>query len=123
MSRSSVPASVASRPRSVRTPALTKRPERQARKSLERQVHDPDLRAKLLPDFRFGCKRVLISDDYLPALTQPNVTLVTDGIREVDEHVLIDTTATPHPVHALIFATRFRTTRLPLTHHLHATHP
>jgi cation diffusion facilitator CzcD-associated flavoprotein CzcO len=102
-------------------PALMKLPERQARKYLERQVHDPDLRAKLLPGFRFGCKRVLISDDYLPALTQPNVTLVTDGIREIDEHGLIDTTGTPHPVDAIIFGTGFRTTQLPLTDRIHGT--
>jgi len=104
-----------------RNPALMKLPERQARKHLERQVRDPGLRAKLLPDFRFGCKRVLISDDYLRALDQPNVTLVTDGIREVDEHGLIDNTGTPHPVDAIIFGTGFQTTRLPLTDQIHGT--
>jgi cation diffusion facilitator CzcD-associated flavoprotein CzcO len=102
-----------------RNPALMRLPERQARKYLERQVSDPALRAKLLPDFRFGCKRVLISDDYLPALDQPNVSVVTDGIREIDEHGIIDNTGTPHPVDAIIFGTGFRTTHLPLTDRLH----
>jgi cation diffusion facilitator CzcD-associated flavoprotein CzcO len=53
--------------------------ERAARKHLEVQVKDPELRAKLLPDYRLGCKRILISNDYLRALDQPNVTLATDG--------------------------------------------
>jgi cation diffusion facilitator CzcD-associated flavoprotein CzcO len=100
-------------------PALMKLPQRQARKHLEQQVRDPELRAKLLPDFRFGCKRVLISDDYLPALTRPNVSVVTDGIREIDERGLIDDTGTLHPVDAIIFGTGFRTTRLPLTDRIH----
>jgi cation diffusion facilitator CzcD-associated flavoprotein CzcO len=98
-----------------RNPALMKLPERQARKHLEAQVRDPELRAKLLPDFRFGCKRVLISDDYLRSLDQPNVSLVTDGIRSVDKHGLIDDTGTQHSVDAIIFGTGFQTTRLPLT--------
>ncbi|HEX3783270.1 MAG TPA: NAD(P)/FAD-dependent oxidoreductase [Pseudonocardiaceae bacterium] len=100
-------------------PALMKLPERKARKYLEKQVRDPELRAKLLPDFRFGCKRVLISDDYLRSLTESNASVVTDGIREVDEHALIDVTGARHPVDAIIFGTGFRTSRLPLTDQIH----
>ncbi|WP_329064448.1 flavin-containing monooxygenase [Amycolatopsis sp. NBC_01480] len=102
-----------------RHPALMKLPERGARKHLERQVRDPGLRARLLPGFRFGCKRVLISDDYLPALAQPNVSLVTDGIREIDEHGIIDAAGTRHAVDTIIFGTGFRTTALPLTDRIH----
>jgi len=98
-----------------RNPELMKLPERQARKYLETQVRDPELRAKLLPDFRFGCKRVLISDDYLCSLDQPNVSLVTDGIRSIDENGLIDNAGKQHRVDAIIFGTGFRTSRLPLT--------
>ena len=47
--------------------------ERAARRYLRRQVADPALRAVLTPDYTFGCKRILLSDDYYPALTQPNV--------------------------------------------------
>ncbi len=98
-----------------RNPWLMKLPERQARNHLSAQVSDPAKRAKLLPDFRFGCKRVLISDDYLAALDQPNVALNTDGIREIDEHGLIDSTGAHHAVDAIIFGTGFQTARLPLT--------
>jgi cation diffusion facilitator CzcD-associated flavoprotein CzcO len=100
-------------------PILMKVPERKARKYLEKQVPASELRAKLLPDFRFGCKRVLISDDYLRALTQPNVTVVTDGIREVAKDAVIDFTGARHPVDSIILGTGFRTSRLPLTDRIH----
>ena len=50
---------------------------------LEKQVKDPVLRAKLTPHYTIGCKRVLLSDDFYPALTQSNVDVITDRIREV----------------------------------------
>ena len=46
---------------------------------LHKQVADPELRRKLTPDYRAGCKRMLISNNYYPALDRPNVDLVTDG--------------------------------------------
>ncbi|WP_018348114.1 flavin-containing monooxygenase [Longispora albida] len=54
-----------------------------ARWHMRRQVKDPALRAELTPDYTIGCKRILISNDYYPALTRPNVSLITDEIREV----------------------------------------
>lgn len=86
-----------------------------ARKHLEAQVKDPELRAKLLPKYRLGCKRVLISDDYLSALAKPNVTVVTEGIRAVTSEGIVDGTGTHHRVDAIILGTGFRTGRLPLT--------
>ena len=62
-------------------PSVMRIPERNARKHLEAQVPDRELREKLTPDYSLGCKRILLSDDYLPALTQPNVAVNTDGIR------------------------------------------
>jgi cation diffusion facilitator CzcD-associated flavoprotein CzcO len=61
--------------------------QRQALRLLERQVHNPLLREKLTPDFTIGCKRVLLSNTYYPALTRPNVTLHTreQGIASIDE--------------------------------------
>ena len=40
---------------------------------------DPSLRARLTPTYEIGCKRILVSNDYLPALTRPNVELVTEA--------------------------------------------
>lgn len=61
--------------------------QRQALRLLERQVRDSALRKKLTPDFTIGCKRVLLSNTYYPALTRPNVTLHTreQGITSLDE--------------------------------------
>src|ERR1700691_5288156 len=54
-----------------------------SRKQLERQVADPALRARLTPDYTIGCKRILLSSDYYPALQRPNVELVTEDIAEI----------------------------------------
>ncbi|OZJ01679.1 hypothetical protein BZG36_05482, partial [Bifiguratus adelaidae] len=52
---------------------------------LRRLIKDPELRAKLTPKYAFGCKRVIVSDDYYPALTRPNVHLITERINEITE--------------------------------------
>lgn len=64
-------------------PRLLKAPTKFARSYLAHKVKDAALRARLTPDYVLGCKRVLISSDYYPALAQPNVELVTDAIREI----------------------------------------
>ena len=56
-----------------------------ARSYLERKIDDPELRAKLTPDYPVGCKRPLISREWFPALTRPNVRLVTEPIVEITE--------------------------------------
>jgi cation diffusion facilitator CzcD-associated flavoprotein CzcO len=89
--------------------------ERAARKHLEAQIADPELRSNLLPSYRLGCKRILLSDDYLPALAQPNVEVVTDAVREIGKHGVIDDVGVEHPVDAIIFGTGFNTLGLPLT--------
>jgi len=81
--------------------------ESAARKHLAEQVPDPALRSALTPDFAIGCKRVLVSDDYYPALTRPNVELVTEAAAEVREDAVVDTTGRARPVDTIIFATGF----------------
>jgi cation diffusion facilitator CzcD-associated flavoprotein CzcO len=71
------------------------------------QIQDPELRRKVTPNYKLGCKRVLVSDDYYPALTRPNVELVTDGIVEVREHSIVDKAGVERSVDALIFGTGF----------------
>ncbi len=84
-----------------------------ARRHLKRSVADPVLRAKLTPNYLMGCKRVLISNDYLPALTQPNVELVTDGIAEVRKHSIIGNDGLERAVDAIIFGTGFHVSDFP----------
>jgi cation diffusion facilitator CzcD-associated flavoprotein CzcO len=52
-------------------------------RALKKYIKDEDLRKKLTPTYKFGCKRVLKSDDYLPAFAEPHVELVTDAIDRV----------------------------------------
>jgi cation diffusion facilitator CzcD-associated flavoprotein CzcO len=73
------------------------------------QLRDPAVRAKAWPDFTFGCKRVLFSSRYLPALQQPNVDLVTDPIAGMAEDGVVTSDGTLHPVDCVIYGTGFRT--------------
>ncbi|AIZ44624.1 4-hydroxyacetophenone monooxygenase [Deinococcus radiopugnans] len=81
---------------------------------LEAQVADPELRRKLTPDYRVGCKRILISDDYYPALQQPNVELVTDAITEVRGHELLTADGQARAFDVLIGGTGFNATQPPM---------
>ncbi len=89
---------------------LRKRGERIAREHLETQVPDPKLRAALTPSYELGCKRVLISNDFYPALSRPNVELVTDHIAEVREHSIATNDGTERRVDVIIYGTGFRAT-------------
>jgi cation diffusion facilitator CzcD-associated flavoprotein CzcO/acetyl esterase/lipase len=52
-------------------------------KLLNKQVPDPDLRQKLTPTYPYGCKRILLSSEYLAAIAKPHVSVVTDAIRKL----------------------------------------
>jgi cation diffusion facilitator CzcD-associated flavoprotein CzcO len=83
-----------------------------ARKYLEKVVPNPQLRAKITPDYTIGCKRVLISNDWYPALARDNVELVTEGIKEIRAHSIVTADGIERPVDALIYGTGFRATDL-----------
>lgn len=82
--------------------------EKRARRFLERSVPNGDLREKLLPKYRMGCKRVLLSDTYYPALMQPNTQLVTDHISRITPQGVITADGTARDVDCIIYATGFR---------------
>jgi cation diffusion facilitator CzcD-associated flavoprotein CzcO len=84
-----------------------------AKGQLRLQVPDPELRRKLTPNYRLGCKRILVSDAYYPALRQPNVEVVTSGIGEVRQHSIVDRDGHEREVDTIIFGTRFRVTDPP----------
>ncbi|MBC6466023.1 flavin-containing monooxygenase [Actinomadura alba] len=81
-----------------------------ALRHIDRQIPDPDLRAKVTPDYTIGCKRVLLSSDYYPALTRPHVDLVTEGITEVTETGVVTADGSAHEVDVIIFGTGFEVT-------------
>ncbi len=74
------------------------------------QLKDPEVRRKAWPDYTFGCKRVLFSSYFLPALQRPNVDLVTDPIVEVTPGGIVTADGTEHDVDCVIWATGFKTT-------------
>ncbi|MEV0246926.1 NAD(P)/FAD-dependent oxidoreductase [Nocardia sp. NPDC050712] len=80
------------------------------RLQLLRQVRDPALRRRLTPDYMIGCKRAIFSDSYLPALDQPNVEVVTDGIAEVRPHSIVLRDGTERAIDTLIYGTGFTST-------------
>ena len=88
-------------------PRLSRIGERMSDRHLRQCVQDPALRAKLRPTFQFGCKRMLISDDYWPAFERQNVELVTDAIVEVRPHAIVTADGREHPVDAIVLATGF----------------
>lgn len=102
--------------------------EQAALRHLRVQVSDPDLRAALTPDYRLGCKRVLISNDFYPALMRDDVDLVASGVGEVRGNTVIGadgSNSAPgahHPgteVDTIIFGTGFEVTRPPIAERIH----
>lgn len=75
---------------------------------LRLQVKDPELRRKLTPDYTVGCKRILLSSSYYPALSRDNVDVVTESITEVTPAGLVTADGTSHEVDTIIYATGFQ---------------
>src|SRR5690606_36251318 len=80
------------------------------RSYLAKKIKDPDLLAKLTPDYPFGCKRILGSDEWYDALQRPNVEIVTDGIKEVEQSGIRTADGTFRDVDYIIFGTGFTPT-------------
>ena len=98
----------------VYRPQILKAVEKLARKHLADQVPDPELRAKVTPDYTIGCKRILPSNKWYPALGRDNVEFVTDAITEIRPNGYVTANGTLHEVDTIIFATGFFVTDIPL---------
>lgn len=92
------------------SPEMTEAAERVFLNALERQVPDPVLRQKLTPDYHLGCKRVLRSNDWYPALQRPNVELVDTPIKAIRETGIESADGTLREVDAIIYGTGFTPT-------------
>ena len=87
-----------------------------AQANIDKGIADPELRAKVTPDFRMGCKRILISNRYYPALAADNTDVVTDGIARITPTGIVTADGTERPRSTCsIVATGFHTTELPIT--------
>lgn len=101
----------------LRNPKYMKIVKKQALKHMESAISDPDLLKKVTPDYTIGCKRILLSDDYYPALAQDNVEVITSGLNEVKENSVISADNKEREVDTIIFGTGFRVQDPPLTYH------
>ncbi|WP_329055821.1 NAD(P)/FAD-dependent oxidoreductase [Amycolatopsis sp. NBC_01488] len=84
--------------------------QRLAKRTIDGAIKDPVLRHKVTPDYTMGCKRVLISNDYYPALARDNVDVVTDGVKEVRAHSVVDAAGVEHEADVIIYGTGFHVT-------------
>ena len=82
------------------------------------QVKDPALRKKITPSYTPGCKRLLPSNDYYPALTKENVEVVTDGITGVKDRSIVTADGTEREVDVIVLATGFHVTDNPMMEHI-----
>jgi cation diffusion facilitator CzcD-associated flavoprotein CzcO len=99
-------------------PMVMRIAEFQGRRQLARQVTDPALRARLTPTFRLGCKRVLFSNRWYPALVADNAEVVTESIREVVADGIIDSAGVHHPLDTIVLATGFQAADPPIAQRL-----
>jgi cation diffusion facilitator CzcD-associated flavoprotein CzcO len=97
----------------ARTPGFIDRLRQRATDHLAAQVDDPALRDRLTPHYEIGCKRVLLSDDYYPALASPRVTLEPSELAAVEGGRAVAASGATHDLDVLVFATGFETTRPP----------
>jgi cation diffusion facilitator CzcD-associated flavoprotein CzcO len=106
--------------RELQVQAFTKRPgvlgavEQLAKRNMAFAIKDPALRARLTPDYRIGCKRILLSSTYYPALAQPNVDVVASGLSRVEGSTLVAADGTEAQVDAIVFGTGFHVTDMPI---------
>ncbi len=92
----------------VGKPALMEYAKKDALAFIHKEIQDPELRVKVTPDYAFGCKRVLLSNDYYAALTRDNVEVVTDGIERLGERSVVTRDGVERPVDAIVYATGFQ---------------
>lgn len=79
-----------------------------ARRQITKAISDPELRRKVTPADELGCKRVMLTDDWYPTLTRPNVELVTEPIAEVGPAAIRTADGAERPTDVLVLATGFR---------------
>jgi cation diffusion facilitator CzcD-associated flavoprotein CzcO len=114
--------------RELYVPAFTKNPKLAlpakllALRNIDKAITHPELREKVTPSYDIGCKRILISNTYYPALAADNVDLVTDGIGKITGDAITTTDGVERPVDVLIVATGFHTTDQPIAHHVTGRH-
>lgn len=104
-----------------RYPRLMRTAQKAAEAHIRRQVPDPELRKKLTPGYTLGCKRVLMSNNYYPALTQANVDVLATGVTEVRGNTLIGADGSEREVDVIILGTGFHVSDAPIAQCIRST--
>jgi cyclohexanone monooxygenase len=110
--------------REMYVPAFTRKPKLAlpakllALRNIDKGISDPVLRRKVTPDYQIGCKRILISNAWYPALARDNVDLVTEGIERLTPTGIVTQDGVDREVDAIIVATGFHATDIPISHHV-----
>lgn len=92
----------------TRFTGIMKLPRMGALRFIRKSIANPELRAKVTPDYAFGCKRVLISNNYYPALNRDNVQLVAGGAKALTADAVVGADGQSWPVDAVVLATGFQ---------------
>lgn len=98
----------------MRYPRAMRQLQRLGELNLRRGIRDPELRAKLTPDFTLGCKRILISNEWYPALARRNVTVVPAAVERVLPNGVVDANGAEHEVDTIVFGTGFQILDMPV---------
>jgi cation diffusion facilitator CzcD-associated flavoprotein CzcO len=109
-------------PAFVVSPKLAAPAKRAALANIRAGITDPALREKVTPRFEIGCKRILLSNDWYPALDRPDVELVTDRISKITPTSVVTEDGTERDVDVLVVATGFHATDLPIAARVHGRH-
>ena len=94
--------------------AIGKLLERIPMMHMQKQIKDPELRRRLTPDYSIGCKRILPTNEWYPALAKPNVEVITGGLTEVRPHSVVAEDGSEREVDTIIFGTGFHVTDVPI---------
>jgi cation diffusion facilitator CzcD-associated flavoprotein CzcO len=105
-------------PAFVVDPRIAAPAKKMALRNIDRGIKDPELRTRVTPTFQIGCKRILISNDWYPALDRDDVDLVTDGISKITPSAVVTRDGTEREIDVLIVATGFQPTDLPIARHV-----
>ena len=98
----------------VKNPKLMAIAEKIARRHQKAQISDPELLEKITPDYTIGCKRILPSNRWYPALGEPNVDVLTGGVERVTRNTIVAGDGTEAEVDAIIFGTGFQVSDMPV---------
>jgi cation diffusion facilitator CzcD-associated flavoprotein CzcO len=95
----------------VLSPKVLALPMAMWRRQLRTAIADPELRARCVPDYVMGCKRVVFSNDWYPALARPDVDLVTDPIERIVPDGVVTAGGAARPADVIVYATGFAATQ------------